>query len=652
MAALASFLATAMAVLQLAFLVGVPPALGKEPIDYGGDYYYDTKGVTNWLTLAQGGASGYQIVVPAGAATGDTEWEGARQLQDYFERLSGAALPIVTDSEIVQQKEICIGGTNRGGPATAGLKPEGFVKKADGEMVFLAGKDARGTLYAVFSFLEEQLGVRWFTPELTVVPPRSDLVRIDAALDDKQEPVFEYRDDYWSVAFDRDWSAHNKLNSLNVGDLSSYGGGVGYAMFAHSLEWLVPDTLYDGDPALFSWRIDQGARTKAQRCLTNPDVLDITVANARARLSGPDDDRILSITQLDNGDYCQCENCEREAARLGGQSGLMVWFVNQVARALGGAFPKVVFDTFAYQYTRRPPTVLVPGPDGNVAEPNVCVRLCSIECCFAHPLEKCGHERDESLTDYVKDIPSTFAQDIAGWQKYCQRLYIWDYVTNFLNSMLPFPNFQVLGPNLQYFARNHVQGVFAEGLYNGRVGEFNEMRAYVLAKLLWDPNADTEAHMMDFMTAYYGAKAAPFLKEYLDIITRKTVKTSHLFCFNWHYQNTFLRLWDTLPMDRLWDKAEKAAENQWQLDNIRRSRLSLRVYKADMLVGEFFPLNPCRIAENKKLFSDILALDITRWSEFDPIVQPEGLDWLMRPVEWSDPTGLPWNKGKVYKPIV
>ena len=652
MAAIRSFLAMVLAVLQLAFMVGFPAALGNEPIDYGGDYYYDAKGVASWLTLAQGGASGYRVVVPAGAATGDTAWEGARQLQDYFERLSGAALPIVADSEAAQPKEICIGGTNRGGPATAGLRPEGFIKKVDGEKVYLAGKDARGTLYAVFSFLEEQLGVRWFTPALTVVPPLSDLVRIDAALDDEQEPVFEYRDDYWSVAFNQEWSAHNMLNSLNVGDLSSYGGGVGYAMFAHSLEWLVPDTLYDGDPALFSWRAGQGARTKSQRCLTNPDVLDITVANARARLSGPDDDRIMSITQLDNGDYCQCENCEREAARLGGQSGLMVWFVNQVARALGGAFPKVVFDTFAYQYTRRPPATLVPGPDGNVAEPNVCVRLCSIECCFAHPLEACGHERGESLADYVRDIPSTFAQDIAGWQKHCQRLYVWDYVTNFLNSMLPFPNFQVLGPNLQYFARNHVQGVFAEGIYNGRVGEFNEMRAYVLAKLLWNPNADTEAHMMDFMKAYYGEKAAPFLKEYLDMVTRKTVKTSHLFCFNWHYQNTFLRIWDTLPMDRLWDKAEKAAGNQWQLDNIRRSRLSLRVYKADMLVGEFFPLNPCRIAENKKLFNDILALGITRWSEFDPIVQPEGLDWLMRPVEWSDPTGLPWNKGKVYKPIV
>jgi len=650
MAAFSSFFSTALAVIQLALTVGFPALLGSGPIDYGGSYYYDTKGVTSWLTLAADGTSQYRIVVPAGAAETGTEWEGARQLKDYFERVSGAALPIVTaDAEPLPQ-EICVGGV-RGAPSTAALGPEGFIKKAVDDRVFLTGKDARGTLYAVFSFLEEQLGVRWFTPTLTVVPPRSDLVRIDAALDSAQSPVFEYRDDYWYITSGAEWNAHNKLNSMNGGNLNPYGGGVSYADFCHSFDRLLPASLFKTQPELFSWRIDAGAWTEHQRCLTNPEVLSIITANARASILAHPGAQIMSITQCDNTQYCQCDACEAEAARLGGQSGLMVWFVNQVARALKSEFPNVVFDTFAYQYTRKPPTVLVEGPDGNVADSNVCVRLCTIECCFCHPMEECGHERGESLADYVKEIPSTFAQDIAGWQDHCRRLYIWDYVTNYLNSLHPFPNFQVLGPNLQYFARNNVKGVFEEGFYNGRAGEFNEMRAYVLAKLLWDPDADTEYHMMDFMRAYYGKDAAPYIKEYLDLITRKTVGTSHLFCFNWHYQNAFLRIWDTLPMDCLWDKAEQAAETQWQLDNIRRSRLQLRVYKADMLVGEFFPLNPCRIEENKRLFDDVIALGVTRWSEFDPLVQPKGLDWLMRPVEWSDPSSLPWNDGTKYEPM-
>jgi len=650
MAAIKAFFSIAMAVIQLAFMVAFPSSLGSGPIDYGGGYYYSTAGVTNWLVLAQDGASGYRIVKPAVSSAALDE--GAVQLQDYFERITGAALPIVPDSAAAQTKEICIGDTNRGGPSTAALGPEGFVKKVIGETVFLAGKDARGTLYAVFSFLEEQLGVRWFTPSLTVVP-ESALLRVDAGLDDTQEPVFEYRDDYWgTVMHDAGWKAHQKVNGFGGAALGArYGGGVTYADFCHSFDRLLPVSMFAAKPELFSWRADKGAWTDGQRCLTNPEVLSIIIANTRACLLANPSARIMSITQCDNQEYCQCPNCEAEAARLGGQSGLMVWFTNQVARALKSEFPDILFDTFAYQYTRHAPTVRLPGE--NIADSNVCVRLCSIECCFCHPLETCGHERGESLGDYVSEMPSSFAKDMRDWNDFCNYLYIWDYVTNFNLSLLPFPNFQVLAPNMRFFAQNNVRGIFAEGMGPGtKSGEFGEMRAYVLAKLLWDPDADVEYHMMDFMKAYYGENAAPHIKKYIDSITRKTVATSHLFCFNWHYQNTFLRCWDTRPMDRLWDKAEKAAPAGWQLDNVRRSRLQLRFYKACMLVDEFFPLRPCRVAENKKFFNDVVNLGVIQWDEFHAMVRPQGLDWLMRPVEWVKPGGLFWNKGKIYEPMV
>jgi len=627
--------------------------LGNEPIDYGGDPYpYGAENISEWLTLAEDGASEYRIVVPAAATAAETE--GAQQLRDYFSRISGVILPIESDSAAAIPYEIRIGNTNRAdlSEGLADVGPEGFLKKADGDAVYLAGIDERGIFYSVSSFLEEQLGVRWFTPELTVAPS-SGSVRIDALLDDVQNPVFEYRDDYWSVVFgSAEWKAHHKVNSHNGSYLGGkYGGGISYADFCHSFDRLLPNSLFDTRPELFSYRIDKGERTKDQRCLTNPDTLGIMAENARLTLLAHPDSQIMSITQNDNQEYCQCDICEAEAARLGGQSGLMVWFTNQVARALGAEFPDVIFDTFAYQYTRPAPTVLLPGE--NTADPNVCVRLCSIECCFAHPLERCGHIRGESLDKFVNEIPSSFAVDIKNWQDFCGRLYIWDYTTNFLMYLLPFPNFQVLGPNLRFFAENQVKGVFEQGNYTGgKSGEFGEMRAYILAKLLWDPNADVEYHMADFMKAYYGAEAAPYIKEYLDIITRKTVATSHLFIFNWHDQNTFLRAWDTRPMDKLWDKAEKSAESDRQLDNIRRSRLQLRFYKCCMLVDEFNPLvNRNRINENKKLYNDIIELGVTRLQEWAPIYELDGLDWLMTATEWRDPSGLFWNSGKENTPI-
>ncbi len=659
MAGIQSFFATIMAVLQLALQVGGIAPLSKDPIDYGGDPYYGAENITEWLTLADNGASEYKIILPA--APKPTESEGARQLQAYFEQISGVALPIETEGA-VSAKEIHIGATQAAiaqfGSALDTLKPEGFIKKVAGEKVFMACKDDeatqnRGTLYAVCSFIEEQLGVRWFSPKLTTVP-KNALVRIDAKLDSTQNPGIGFRDLYWGVVYrDAEWKVHNKVNGPSGTQMKEqFGGYISYAINAHSLQELVPDSLFASQPELFSYRTEIGGRNTQQRCLTNPNVLQITIENARKYMAGDPNATLLSVTQLDNQEYCQCENCKAEAERLGGQSGLMVWFVNQVARAMKDDFPNVTFDTFAYQYTRHAPTVLVTGENGNVADPNVCIRLCSIECCFAHPLEECGHERGESLSDYVKDIPSSFAQDMQNWQKFTSQIYIWNYSVNFLNSMLPFPNFQVLSPNTQYFADNKVMGVFDEGTFSSDSTEFYDMRAYVQGKLLWDPNADVEYHMMDFMKAWYGEESAGYIKEYIDKITRKTVETSHLFCFNWHYQNTFLRIWDTLPMDCLWDKAEKAAPSDWQLDNIKRSRLQLRVYKADMMVGEFFPLNPFRISENKKLYNDVVDLGLKRWGEFDPILTPlSGIDWLFGPVEWADIDTMFWNKGKTYEPL-
>ena len=639
MAAIHSFFATALAVIQLAFSVGFPASLGSDPINYGGSYHYDTANVTRWLILADEGASEYVIVLPAVASAAETE--AANQLQLYFKEITGVQLPIVPDGGTPQPKELCVGNTDRGGPDTSALKPEGFLKKAEGERIFLTGNGARGTLYAVFSFLEEQLGVRWFTPTLTVTPPQT-LLRIDADLDDTQQPVFERRDTWVCVVENPDWKAHNKINTYNG---EKYGGGIGFMNGGHSMEYLLPKDKFAAQPELFAWRSDKDARVVDHPCLTNPETLAIITENARGILARNTTGTLMSLTQPDNQNYCQCENCVRETVRLGGHSGLMVWFVNQIARELGIDYPDAVFHTFAYQYTRKPPAFVVEGPDGNVAEPNVAVELCSIECCFAHPLEDCGHERGESLADYVSEKPSTFAVDLKGWPANCQRLYIYNYALNAGTYMMPFPDFQVLSPNIKFFAGNSVRSVFVQGntLGGPKTAEFDELRCYVMAKLLWNPGADVEYHMMDFMRAYYGEQAAPFIKEYIDALARKTVKTSHLFIFNWHYQNTFLRSWDTVPMDKLWDKAEQAAETPAQLDNIRRSRLSLRVYKADMLVGEFFPLSPRRIDENKKLYQDMLDLSITYWGEYQPIVPIGGLDWLMRPVEWARPGNLPWN---------
>ena len=130
--------------------------------------------------------------------------------------------------------------------------------------------------------------------------------------------------------------------------------------------------------------------------------------------------------------------------------------------------------------------------------PNVVPRLCSIECEFSKPLDVSNYEQNVS-----------FVKDLKAWSDITDKLYIWDYVTNFSNYIGPFPNFGALQQNARLFSENKVIGVFEEGAYGGQHAEFAELRAWLLAKLLWIPDVSVPSLLDDFFAGYYGAAADP-----------------------------------------------------------------------------------------------------------------------------------------------
>ena len=609
-------------------------------IDYGGTPAV-VPVITQWLTLVENGESDYVII--KGAACSPAETTAAAELQNYIAQISGKTLPLTTDAAQPAAHEILVGKTNREGERSftvdrASLGDEGFTVKTVGEKLVIAGGELRGTLYGVYNFLEQQLGCRWFTPSVSVIPD-STTVQIDATLDYSQKPVFEYRYQDWNCTLDENWRVKQKINE--GADYPQYGGTLFYANGCHSMSSLLPDSYFSEYPEYFSYREDKNARTLDQRCLTNPDVLAIVTQSVREALQASPRAKIVSITQNDNGGYCQCEHCKASDAMYGGPSGTNIWFVNKVAEALEDEFPNAQFDTFAYQYTRTPPKNIVP-------RDSVIVRLCSIECCFAHPLEECGinrirseHRLDkfpfielDSPAARTKDVDAAFANDMKGWSAICKNLYAWDYTTNFMMYLNIFANLQVLQPNMQFFAENNVKGVFEEGNAASVSGELAEVRAYILAKLMWDPYADVETLMDDFLQGYYGRESAKYIKEYIDIITNKTLNTNHhIYIFQWEVEGLYFTPKERKHIDALWDAAEANAGSEQQLKDIQRSRLSFRHYKACLMMDEFSPLNPMKhYKENEKLYNDIIAAGITYMTLGGPITSKPNF-WLT-PTDW------------------
>lgn len=515
------------------------------------------------MILCDKAKSPYTIVVSSNAPS--PERHAAKELQHFLREISGATLPIVEDSEPLPPHAILLGENKY--LEKIGVKidfqslgKEGYVLRRKGDYLIIAGGKLRGTLYGVYGLLEDHLGCRWFTPDLSRIPKRDKLAI--PSLDETIIPVLEYRDVFYSDVFDGDWVLRNRMNSSHAIGVEEKGGNVrfGSMAFVHTFHRLVePKKYFDDHPEYFA-EVD-GARRRegAQLCLTNPDVLRIATEKVKKWIRQDPSASIFSVSQNDCHGNCQCSSCKAIDEKEGSPAGSLVYFVNSVAEEVEKEFPDIIIETLAYQYTRKPPKTVRP-------RRNVVIRLCSIECCFSHPLE----------TDPEGNNVS-FREDIKGWNALTDRLYVWDYVTNFPHYVQPHPNFRVLKPNIQFFVKNGVKGIFEQGNYSpGKHGEMSHLRSWLLAKFLRNPDYDYETAMREFCEAYYGP-AATLIREYIDLIHDRVLETkTHLTI--WMPPTSLFLDEDTVKKSEdIFNRAEKLVEdNETYLMRVREAHLPIQ----------------------------------------------------------------------------
>lgn len=525
------------------------------------------------MIISQASRSPYCVYV-AGDAPDSTVYAG-EQLCLYLRRATGALIPLMRAKPPVDRFfAVGSGAAHECGVEADAceLGKEGYLLRAVNGCVVISGASdtLRGDVYGVFDFLERYVGARFFTETIERIPSRPTLCLPDD-IDERIVPALEYRDVYYpGLTLGGDWSVKNRANGQYVTLRAHQGGKVSYYPFVHSFNLILdPEEYFDEHPEYFSYVDGKRVRERTQLCLTNPDVLRIAKQRVREWIREHPEASIVSISQNDCFNPCQCERCREVDEYEGSHAGTLLRFVNAIAGELADEFPDIVFDTLAYQYTRKPPLHVRPLP-------NVCVRLCSIECCFAHPLGECH----EQMSRWVKEKSAAFQDDLEGWAKICDRLYVWDYVVNYSHYMMPFFNFNVLAPNIRYLIDNHVKGIFEEGstsLYGGT--ELAEMRAWILSKLLWNPSLDTHELAREFIAGVYG-QAAPYIQRYYELL-RGALDSS---------PDSHFGLYD-LPMIpyitpdviaramELFDMAEAAADDEVLRERVRMARLPMRYFE-------------------------------------------------------------------------
>ncbi len=520
-------------------------------------------------SLSEGG----YIVLPENPD--DRLTAAADTLAKYLNQITGKSWPVATSGEGIR---FVLGYTDA-------IADNGYIIETGENEVSIQGSGTRGVIRGVYGFLEKYCHCFWYTFELYVIPENPDLT-IPAGEKTEYAPFFEYTDTDWVSPRDTEYSLANGLTGGVYRDIpAELGGTVDYLnSFAHTLSTSLcaASTYFEEHPEYFA--LHDGVRQPEQLCLTNEEVYEIVRDEVFAILEASHDPeaslQIISLTQADNEKMCLCDSCaaldakysngETRYNEIGGLykangSGSMISFVNRIARDVKAAgYDNVAIDTFAYRYTRSAPV-------GIEIEDNVIVRLCTIECCFAHALD------DETCTDNAE-----FYADLQAWSKLCDRLYIWNYNNNYAYTLGIFPNFGVMQKNTQIFVENNVAGIYQQGNQYMSVcnTEFGELKAYLLSKLMQDPYMDYGKAIDQFLSAYYG-DAAPYLREFINMtIEKPTPNNGHNDIYDAMQYNLGFHSADVKKANELWEAAKNAVqENETFLSRVERSELSWRFWK-------------------------------------------------------------------------
>ncbi len=493
------------------------------------------------IEIVKNGQSLATIFIPA-QPDSMTE-KAAVQLQNYFQKMSGVK-PEITKGLHNKPVTIYIGKNLLLPDDKTWLElsefEDTFLIVAKNNEVYLAGKNPMGDIYAVNTLLEEYLGCMRFSVDEEFVPEYYNI--IIPAVRKLYEPAFAFRVPHFIGRWNEDFCQWHKISSFD-----SWG------MFVHTFQQLVPPEKYfDAHPEYFA--LVNGRRLKdGQLCLSNAEVIVLLANNLGEKMTENPDAVYWSVSQNDCINYCECENCQHLYERYGNISGAYIKMANQIA----GIYPEKQISTLAYQFTRSAPKNIIP-------RKNVNIMFCSIECNRSMPLSD-----DPRSAGFVKDM--------KDWNQITDNIFAWDYVVQFQNYLTPFPNFTVLQPNIQFFRDNGVNMMFQQGSGHSW-SDLSDLKQYLIAKLLWNPDLNADSVINHFMGNYYG-KAAPFVRQYFNLMHQNLEKVKEtqnldIYGFPVFYYKAFLTPDLLLTYQSLMDEAEKAVlDDQTILKRVLRTRI-------------------------------------------------------------------------------
>ena len=515
--------------------------------------------------LARDGRTEYRVVIAASAQP--QVRAVAADFVAIFRDMTGAEIALVTDATPMSEHEIIIGPSTHLDALALyidwdALGDEGYVIRTQPGHVALFGGPRGGTRNAVYTFLDEYLGCRFYAPQFTFVPQKPELVV--GITHTVKVPAFEARNVNVAQSVDPHWAARNRVNYIyrqarhwlpkeerdkfSMADFAAHPLVAGSWFFAgcpvpkpsrrrgvddvhgeeeiHSLhkDMLLPSALFEEHPDYFAYRAEDGNLGDGKRnprhgsCPTSEGAYQVIVENAKQWLRNEPWARMISVSQVDRYYACGCPRCLQAYAQRGGlftqprrpdgtpvrpsrnrwtagnarEAAVFLDFVNRAADEIHQEFPDVYVHTLAYYWTRYPLDNWEP------ADKIIIDYEFLIECRY-HSIGQCPFNED------LYGLWTT----LRGWTRKSSRLHVWD--SCYGHSVAPYPVLKHRGLFYREMAMAGVNGIRVH-MCGGPDQWLGELRAYMYAKLVWDPDYDLDAGFAEYCRHAFGGAAEPMLE--------------------------------------------------------------------------------------------------------------------------------------------
>lgn len=562
------------------------------------------------------GKTDYVIVIPDQDDVGVQFAAG--ELQTFLKKASGADFRIIKSAQAPEKNRIFLGISTAAlkilkNDPRKGLKAQEHVVRTVGNDLFLYGQGTWGEMYAVYDYLENVLGYRWYDARGGMkVPNCRNLAWKKWNRKTSFSVPFRSATGYWiyhrphahlfflrnrqnTALIDR-FLRDKKImipelemkSSYGTHTLPSYIPGSANRRVYTPYPWLKDKNYWKTNPEYFGLLPNGKPNGGTHLCFSNAGLRKELTKNILENMKREPQNRIFCVSAHDSpGSFCYCKACLAKEKEYGSPGGPFYDYLLELSAILKKEYPQnlVSFLSYRKNQTQKPPVNVKKWPDNLIP-------------IFA-PID------DDFGKSWAHKNNTETCKDLEKWGKIASKVNIWYYPNPYSGDITP-----PLGNirRLIYDIRKMVNANMYMSAFEHNVGVpnmigFTELQSFLILQLFKDVKQDADKLIDEFMAFEYG-KAAPVMRKYLNELEDVTEKNTLRLAWNPSINAyAYLTPENMMRWYNYFLEMEKLVKNDPErLNNVNRVRLNLEyviLMRYNQLLKKYpsFPVKPEVLAE-------------------------------------------------------